>query len=143
MNRHFLLDVNVLVALTDRKHVHHELTTERFNRQLSEDWGTCAFSETGFIRVVTRPSTGALSVGEAAEIVERLAEHPGHRFWAMTETWSTITAPFKDRIFGHQQITDAYLVGMAVRENGILVTLDKALSHLAGREFSRNVLTLE
>ena len=144
MNRaHFLLDVNVLIALTDKKHVHHELTTDRFNEQLSQDWGICAFTETGFVRVVTRSTIGALSVREATEILKRLAAHPGYKFWAMTETWSTITAPIKNRIFGHQQITDAYLVGLAIKENGILVTLDKALSHLAGREFSRNVLTLE
>ena len=135
--------MNILVALTDKKHVHHELSTDRFNAQLSHNWGICAFTETSFIRFITRPTVGSFSVSEASEILKRLAAHPGYKFWTMTETWSTITAPFKDRIFGHQQITDAYLVGMAVRENGVLVTLDKAVSHLAGREFSRNVLTLE
>ena len=142
-NAGHLLDVNVLVALTDKEHIHHTPVTAWFDRQGSVAWGMCAFTETGFLRVVTRPAIGALSVREATEVLKRLATHHGYRLWSLTEPWSTVAAPFKARVFGHQQITDAYLLGLAVKEGGILVTLDKALSHLAGSEFSRNLLVLE
>jgi uncharacterized protein len=138
----FLLDVNVLVALTGKQHIHHSLATDWFDGPGNKAWGVCAFTETGFLRVVTRPTIGALSVREAAEILKRLAARPGYRLWSLTEPWSIVAAPFKSRVFGHQQITDAYLLGLAVKEGGILVTLDKALGHLAGPEFSRNLLLL-
>ncbi len=139
----FLLDVNVLVALTDKKHIHHELVTGWFDTQGCQGWGVSAFTEAGFLRVVTRPAIGALSIDEATEILTRLAVHPGYRFWPMTDSWTTFAALFEGRVFGHQQITDAFLLRLAVKENGVLVTLDKALGHLAGTQFRRNVLILE
>jgi hypothetical protein len=57
--------------------------------------------------------------------------------------WTALGAPFQHRVFGCQQITDAYLLGLAVKENGVLVTLDKAIKILAGPQHSKNVLVLE
>lgn len=47
------------------------------------------------------------------------------------------------RIFGHQQVTDAYLLGLAIKEEGALVTFDKGIQYMAGAEFSQHVLLLE
>jgi len=44
--------------------------------------------------------------------------------------------------FGHQQITDAYLLGLAIKQGGVLVTFDKAIQFLAGAEYGKNVLVL-
>jgi len=46
-------------------------------------------------------------------------------------------------LFGHQQVTDAYLLGLAVKENGVLVTFDRGIKYLAGSQFQRNLLVLE
>jgi predicted nucleic acid-binding protein len=54
-----------------------------------------------------------------------------------------VTARFAARISGHQQITDAYLLGLAIKEDGVLVTFDRGIKYMAGAEFSRNVLVLE
>jgi hypothetical protein len=72
-----------------------------------------------------------------------LARHPGYRYWPITANWIALVAPFRERVFGHQQINDAYLLGLAVKEKGILVTLDKAIKFLAGAKYSKNVLVLE
>lgn len=61
----------------------------------------------------------------------------------MIESWTPLTAPFAERIFGRQQVTDAYLLGLAIKEDGVLVTFDKDIRYMAGTEFSRNVLILE
>jgi predicted nucleic acid-binding protein len=87
--------------------------------------------------------TGPRTIEEATELLHRLSRHPGYRFWPMTAEWSVLAAPFRERLFGHQQITDAYLLGLAVKENGILVTLDRGLSYLAGAQYSGNLLVLE
>jgi hypothetical protein len=57
--------------------------------------------------------------------------------------WVDLTAPFAARISGHQQVTDAFLLGLAIKENGVLVTFDKGIQYMASAEFSQNVLLLE
>jgi hypothetical protein len=42
--------------------------------------------------------------------------------------WDALTAPFSARLLGHQQATDGYLPGLAVKEGGVLVTFDRAVS---------------
>jgi len=139
----FLLDVNVLVALVDKNHIHHETVTGWFSTRQKASWGVCPFTEAGFLRVVTRPAIGALSIEEATEILARLAKQPGYRFWSLVYPWTDLAAHLGGRIFGYLQITDACLLGLAIKENGVLVTLDKAISHLAGIQFARNLLVLE
>ena len=67
----------------------------------------------------------------------------GHPGTTEADTWVAVTAPFAVRITGHQQVTDAYLLGMAIKENGVLVTFDRRLKYLAGAEFARNLMVIE
>jgi toxin-antitoxin system PIN domain toxin len=137
-----LLDVNVLIALTEQGHMHHQTVMKWFNTP-GLDWGLCAFSEAGLLRVTVNSNVGNVSVWEATEILKALEKHPGHRYWPITTNWSVLAAPFRERIYGHQQITDAYLLGLAIKENGVLVTLDKAFKFLAGERYNKHLLVLE
>ena len=74
-------------------------------------------------------------------MLERLRRRPGYCFQPITADWQTLTTPFAKRIHGHNQVTDAYLLGLAVREGLVLTTFDKALLHLAG-EHRAHVLVL-
>lgn len=138
----YLLDVNVLIALADPRHMHHRLVMEWFGTG-GRDWGVCAFSEAGFLRVTTNPKLGTRSLEEAAIVLAGLASYRGYRFWPISSGWTTLSAPFASQIFGHQQITDAYLLGLAVKENGVLVTLDKAIRYMAGPRYAKHLLVLE
>jgi hypothetical protein len=137
----YLLDVNVLVALTDEDHVHHKLAAKWLDGARDSEWGVCAFTEAGFLRVATNPKAGAHTVEEATAVLASLAGQPSYKFWPISDGWVDLVAPFHDRVFGHQQITDAYLLGLAVKENGVLVTMDKAIKVLAGK-YGRHVLVL-
>ena len=53
----YLLDVNILIALTETEHIHHQAVMEWFNAP-GLDWGLCAFSEAGFLRVTTNSKDG-------------------------------------------------------------------------------------
>ena len=139
----YLLDINVLVALIDDSHTHHLLAVQWFDTIKGQKWGVCAFTEAGFLRVMTRPTTGILTVREATEALDHLSLQPGYQYWPLSAGWALAAAPFAARVFGHQQITDTLLLGLAVQKDGVFVTLDKALRHLAGLEFSRNLLVLE
>lgn len=144
MANSYLLDLNVLIALTDDEHEHYHQAQIWFQSIRNEKWGTCPLTEVGYIRLVANPATGfpSGSIKRAIEVLSAVTNHPDHRFWPLTEGWTALTAPFAARITGHQQMTDAYLLGMAIKEDGVLVTFDRGLKYLAGPQFSRNLLIL-
>jgi uncharacterized protein len=137
-----LLDANVLIALTDEGHVHHKIAMKWFSTP-NLDWGRCAFSEAGFFRISVNPRLGRLTFEDASKILAALTGRPGYRYWPITDNWDEYVAPFRERVWGHQQVTDAYLLGLAIKENGILVTLDRAIRSMAGPKFGKHVLVLE
>ncbi len=107
------------------------------------DWGLCAFSEAGFLRITSNPNLSGHSVREAVVVLAALIKRHNFRYWPITSSWSSLVAPFANRVYGHQQITDAYLLGLAIKENGMLVTLDKAIRTLAGPQHRKHLLVLE
>jgi uncharacterized protein len=142
--RRNLLDLNVLIALTELGHAHYESAQAWFNSSGKSAWAVCPLTEAGFIRVTTNPSYRpvARSMDQARAILEAMKDYSGYSYWDINESWATLTAPFAGRIVGHQQVTDAYLVGLAIKKNGVLVTFDGSIERLAGPEFGRNVLVL-
>jgi uncharacterized protein len=143
--RRSLLDLNVLIALADLRHDHHQKARNWFSATGRENWGVCPFIEAGFLRVTTNPTflPGPHTFERAIAILQSLRGLPGYRYWEIKDSWVTLTTPFAARISGHQQVTDAYLLGLAIKEDGVLVTFDKGIRYLAGAEFSRNVLVVE
>ncbi len=142
---HYLLDLNALIALADPDHLHYQAMQDWFDSSGNQDWGVCPLTEAGFIRVTTNPAYRGpnRTVAQAAAILAEFARHPGYRYWPIAHSWSVVTQPFSKRIFGHQQITDAYLLGLAVKEGGILLTFDKGIRYMAGTDYSPNLLVLE
>ena len=138
----FLLDVNVLYALTARNHIHHSVVTSWFYGAADLRWAICSFTEAGFLRNATAPRAGQIEMAEATAILRSFAAHPGYRYVPITEDWHTLCGPFFKRLFGTKQVTDAYLLGLAVRNGMVLVTMDKGIVYLAGEEFRRHVLLL-
>ncbi|MGO9323806.1 MAG: TA system VapC family ribonuclease toxin [Rhodomicrobium sp.] len=145
LRKQYLLDINVLIALTDDEHTHSRMAHRWFASLRGDQWVICPLTEAGYIRFVANPATGFPegSVKRAVDVLARLANVAGYCFWPMTDSWALLTAPFAARIFGHQQVTDAYLLGLAIKENGILVTFDHGIKYLAGPDFCQNLLILE
>jgi toxin-antitoxin system PIN domain toxin len=136
-----LLDVNVLLALVDTDHQHHGLVQQWIGKACL-DWGVCAFTEAGFLRIAINPKVGFHRIEQANAVLADLATRPGYRYWPMESSWTTLTAPFSTRIFGHQQINDALLLGLAAKEKGVLVTLDKGIRYLAEPGLLEHLLVL-
>lgn len=135
-----LLDVNLAIALLDEAHVHHAAAHRWFAAPRLR-WALCAFTEAGVLRYFTRPGTGGLTVAQVSAMLERLAQASGHHYLPIAADWQTLARPFARRIHGHNQITDAYLLGLAVHEKLVLATFDRAILHLAG-EHARHVVLL-
>lgn len=136
MNKPWLLDTNLLVALLWPAHEFHEAAQTWFARNQRGGWATCPLTQSGFVRVISNPlfSRDAVSPAEASE---RLAANLGsarHRFISASISFAKAVAPFAGRLRGHQQVTDAYLLGLAVHHGIRFATFDRALSVLAGGE---------
>lgn len=150
MTRNYLLDLNVLIALMDSGHQHYRTAQEWFISSGNDHVGLCPLTEAGFLRITTNPAyrSAPRTIKEAIAILQVLKAHPRFAhplfgYWEIKESWVDLTACFALRILGHQQITDAYLLGLAIKKKGVLVTFDKGIQYMAGTEFSPNVLLLE
>ena len=135
----YLLDVNTLIAILDEDHTHHVAATKWFSTV--DRWALCPFTEAGFLRHMTRAVTGGLSVDEATKLLTHLTSEPGFSYQPIPTGWQTLAAPFLQRVFGHNQITDAFLLGLAIEAGLILATFDRAILHMAG-EYRNQVLLL-
>jgi hypothetical protein len=145
MIRRNLLDLNVLIALADQRHDQHQMARAWFATHGKHNWGICPFTETGFLRVTTNPAfrPSPQTIESAIAVLQSVKGMSGYWYWEIKESWAALTAPFAPRVTGHQQVTDAYLLGMAIKEGGVLVTFDRGLKYLAGSQFSKNLLVLE
>jgi toxin-antitoxin system PIN domain toxin len=131
----FLLDVNVLIALIDPTHIGHEASHAWFGNRGQHAWATCPMTENAVLRIVGHPkypnSTG--SPAAAAPILARLRALPGHVFW--TDELSLISSDLVDlaQVTTPGQVTDTYLLALAVANDGQLATFDRRLSARAVR----------
>jgi toxin-antitoxin system PIN domain toxin len=124
-----LLDVNVLVALFNPEHIHHELAHDWFAEHHDNGWATCPLTENGFVRLLSTPNKDAPPL-RAAELVDRLrtfCKSPHHVFWP--DGPSILDASVFNHAFirGHRQLTDIYLLGLARKMNGTLATFDRTI----------------
>jgi len=128
----FLLDVNVLVALAWPGHEAHERVQAWFARNADMGWATCPFTQAGFIRIVSNPafSARAVSPKDALRALNISTKHPAHRFWAADIAFGDAVQRFESRMVGHKQVTDAYLLGLALHKRGKVATLDRSLAAL-------------
>lgn len=130
----YLLDTNLLIALLWPSHVHHGLTLRWFARHRGKGWATCPLTEIGFVRIVSNPafSRDAVTPREAASLLSANTAARDHQFWPDALPFVDAAAAAGLRLVGHQQVTDAYLLGLALEHGGALATLDDRIAALIG-----------
>lgn len=140
-----LLDVNVLIALIDPTHVGHDAAHKWFVATGAQSWATCPLTENGVIRIVGHPRypNSAGSPAAVAPIIQAMRSLPGHVFWS--DDFSLMDSAIVDvsRILTPAQVTDTYLLALAVAKNGRLATFDRRLSPTAVRRGRRALSVIE
>lgn len=131
----FLLDVNVLVALIWPAHEFHSKVQEWFAGHSLQGWATCSFTQAAFVRIISNPafSPHAVTPQEALDLLSANLKHRSHRFWSDDRPVTETLEHFRDALVGHQQVNDAYLLGLAIRKEGKLATLDRGILALLPR----------
>ena len=140
-----LLDVNVWVALLDEAHVHHAQALAFAQRRKLQS-ATCPLVGNAVIRVLNLPGYsrhGPAGFEAVSNKLQQICTDLDHEFWPDDLTLRTDGLVNWSRILGHNQITDVYLLALAVAHQGCLVTLDHrvALSTVHGAG-SRNLMLL-
>jgi len=139
-----LLDVNVLIALLDADHVLHTRATEWLSANARQGWASCPITQNGCARIMSSP--GYPNPQPASAVIRRLAvatHGPLHEFWPDDISLLDPAIADPERILGPRQLTDLYLLGLAVHRRGRLVTFDTtiAINGIRGAT-GRHLLTL-
>jgi uncharacterized protein len=122
-----LLDVNLLVALFDPDHVHHQPAHRWLEAHRSEGWATCPVTENGLVRILSNPAYHPAAEGPAlvARRLRTFRESGDHVFWPDDVTLTD--ASRFDLSVSHRQLTDVYLLALALAHGGRLATFDRSI----------------
>ena len=123
-----LLDVNVLLALFDRAHIHQTRAQTWWSANDRPGWASCPLTQNGFVRIASqkgypRPSPFA----DVLTVLDEQIAKDDHKFWP--DDISITDGRWFDHayVLGPNQITDVYLLALAVKNGGRLVTFDRGL----------------
>lgn len=123
-----LLDVNVLIALLDASHLHHRPATEWLANHIDQGWASSPITQNGCIRILSQPGyPNPVPAPQAAERLAEATQHPSHAFWADSISLLEPGNLVWERILSPRQVTDAYLLALAVQQGGRFVTLDRGI----------------
>ncbi len=130
MSRVSLLDVNVLVALFDPDHVHHEAAHAWFAPSRAAGWATCPLTENGVVRVLSNPAYGAEPERPGALFtrLRSFCASGGHAFWPDDVTLRNARTLRPGAALSHGTLTDVYLLALALAHGGRLATFDRRIS---------------
>jgi uncharacterized protein len=124
-----LLDVNVLIALFNPDHIHHDAAHDWFAENHAHGWATCPITEQGVVRILGNPKYWP-EFEPTASLVGRLGafcSSPHHHFWPDTLSLRDHTIFNLSHTSGHRQVTDVYLLGLARKMGGRLATFDQTI----------------
>ena len=123
-----LLDVNLLIALLDAAHVHHASARAWLEAHIEQGWASCPLTQNGCVRILSQAAYPGAQ--PPAAVAARLAEAvatPWHAFWP--DDLSLLEPRRVDwrQVLGSRQLTDVYLLALAVHHGGRLVTFDRTV----------------
>ena len=129
----WLLDANLLIALTHAAHIHHSEAHAWFALQPKRRWATCAITQLAFVRLTSNPKVvgGETTPAEALQALAAMVARPAHEYWSDAPEPAHLATLRSPALVGHRQVTDAYLLGLAVHKQQRLATLDRGLASFA------------
>jgi len=125
-----LLDVNVLIALLDPKHIFHTDAHAWWKSAGEVNWASCPLTENAFLRILSNPrydKRRRFSFAELATLLGDFTKDTSHEFWPDDISLLNGTVIVLDTVLGSKQLTDIYLLALAVKNKSGLVTFDERI----------------
>jgi uncharacterized protein len=122
-----LLDVNVWIALVDRRHVHHQEALKYWDNSKAESVAFCRLTMLGFLRLTTssRATPNALTLNEAWHIYHQFRALPNIHFLEESlDLENSFHALTTQKALPHHLWTDAYLAAFAMTHGCRIVSFD-------------------
>lgn len=120
--------MNVLIALLDAAHVEHARAGEWMRSEVRHGWASCAITQNGFVRIVSQPRyPGAVSPAVAIERLAHATRASDHEHWPCEASALDPATLEGGRIHSGRQLTDGYLLALAVARGGRFVTFDRSV----------------
>ncbi|MGA7410715.1 MAG: PIN domain-containing protein [Bryobacteraceae bacterium] len=117
-----LLDSNVLIALATPEHSLNGRAAAWFRKGYR--FATCPVTQGALFRFHLR--VGVEATAESAKLLlGSICSLPRHEFWPDDVSYLDMSTT---GIVGHRQVTDAYLVLLAMKHGGLVATMDQALA---------------
>ncbi len=139
-----LLDINVLIALHDRDHVHHIRAATWFEANIEHGWASCPMTQNGCLRIMNQPGySSPQPLSSLMAMLQRSTGAPVHETW-FDDISILDAARFQHtHMHSHRQLTDLYLLGLAVKNKGRLASFDQRIpmSAVVGAR-AENMVTL-
>ncbi|RHX78229.1 VapC toxin family PIN domain ribonuclease [Leptospira yasudae] len=129
----YLLDANVLIALSDSNHTFHQAAWRWFDRKTKAGWSTCPITQNALVRILSHPSypgsPGGVEV--ASEILHSLLKVKGHRFIPDNISLDSSSLSFDSTSIHSKQLTDIYLLALSVHHKVKFATFDSKIPYKA------------
>ena len=125
-----ILDINVVIALFDADHVFHQRAHAWWGLNRKHGWASCPLTENGVVRIMSNPAYSAQARFSPADLIGRIrtfVANTNHEFWPDDVSIRDATVVVAGRIHGGRQLTDVYLLALAVRHKGRLATFDTSI----------------
>ncbi|MGH9114545.1 MAG: TA system VapC family ribonuclease toxin [Acidimicrobiales bacterium] len=123
-----LLDINVLLALFDSDHVEHRRAHRWLDREIASGWASCPITENGFVRIISQPRyPSPVPPARAIGLLAGACVPDHHQFWPCDISVVDDAAIDGRRLHGPRQVTDAYLLALALAHGGRFVTFDRSV----------------
>ena len=138
-----LLDVNVLIALLDSDHASHDTAMSWFAKHAREGWASCPITQNGCVRIMSNPSyPNPLPVQAIMKRLADACQQDVHEFWS--DEVSLLDPDIFDstRIHLLRQLTDIYLLALAVQHQGRFVTFNTGIALAAVRNATMHDLVV-
>lgn len=137
----YLLDVNVLLALSHAAHVHHDRAHGWWSKRAQTcRWATAPVTESGLLRLLANPGVMGepLPISTGLAVLDQAGQGSSHVFLADD---ISLLRPLVSlsHLQGYRQVTDMHLVNLAARHGAVLATLDARLSTMLAPDDRRHV----
>jgi len=116
----------VLIALFRSKHVHHDVAHDWLSEHGGSGWASCPLTENGMLRILSSPARvdPYVPLPALVDLLRRFRENSRHTFWPDEISLCDAELFNVPSVRGHQQLTDVYLLGLAVKRGGKFVTFE-------------------